>query len=151
MEPYKLDRNIRLICIPASSFPDGVAAAHQKLHSLLPATQRRTIFGVSWPDGKGSLIYKACAEETYPGETENLGGETFIVKKGDYISILIHDFMSNMSAFGTAFQELCSDPRIDPQGAAIEMYLSEKDVRCMVRLDPSKQAATQSNPHSILN
>lgn len=151
MEQYTLDRDIKLICIPATSFPDGVAAAYEKLHSLLPATQRRATFGISWPDGKGSLVYKACVEETYPGETESLGAETFIVKKGDYISIVIHDFMSDLSAFGKAFQELCSDPRIDPQGAAVEMYLSEKDVRCMVRLDPSKQAAALSNQHSILN
>lgn len=145
MEPYTLERDIKLICIPATSFPDGVAAAHQKLHSLLPVTQRRTIFGISWPDGKGGLVYKAGAEETFPGETEKLGGETFIVKKGDYISILIHDYMSDLSAFGKSFQLLCSDPRIDPQGAAVEMYLSEKDVRCMVRLDPAKKPTPLSH------
>jgi len=135
MEKYTLGRDIKLICIPAASFPDGVEAAHKKLHSLLPATQRRMIYGISWPDGKGSLVYKAGVEETHPGETEKLGGETFIVKKGDYISILIHDYMADLPAFGKAFQELCSDPRIDPQGAAVEMYFNEKDVRCMVRLN----------------
>src|ERR1700754_1318917 len=100
MEQYTLNRDIKLICIAASSFPDGVAAAHQKLHSLLPVAQRRNIFGISWPDGKGSLVYKAGAEETFPGETEELGGEPFIVKAGNYISILIHDYMSNIPAFG---------------------------------------------------
>lgn len=134
MEQYSLDRDIKLVCIPATSFPNGVGEAHHKLHALLPPTERRTIFGISWPDGKGSLIYKAGAEEAYPGETEKLGGENFVVKKGNYISIMIHDYMSNMSAFGKAFEELCSDPRIDPKGAAVEMYLSDKDVRCMVRL-----------------
>ena len=134
MEHYHLDRDIRLICLRASSFPTGVANAHQRLHSLLPATQRRMIYGISWPDGKGSLIYMAGVEETYPGETEQLGGETFIVKKGTYSSILIHNYMSNMSAFGQAFKQLTADPAIDPQGACVEMYLSEVDVRCMVRL-----------------
>ena len=151
MEQYSLDHDIRLICIAATSFPDGVTAAYQKLHSLLPDMQRRTIFGISWPDGKGSLVYKAGAEEAYPGEAEKVGGETFIVKQGDYISILIHDFMSDLSAFGKAFLELCSDPRIDPQGAAVEMYLSEKDVRCMVRLDPSKHSSGLSHQYSTLN
>ena len=148
MEPYTLERDIKLICIPASSFPDGVAAAHQKLHALLPPTQRRKIFGISWPDGKGSLVYKAGTEETYPGETEKLGGETFIVKKGHYISILIHNYMSDMPAFGKAFKELCADPRIDPQGAAVEMYYDEKDVRCMVRLDPARESRPAASAES---
>jgi hypothetical protein len=42
-------------------------------------------------------------------------------------------------AFSKAFKELCADPRIDPQGAAVEMYYDEKDVRCMVRLDPARE------------
>ncbi|HEY6899200.1 MAG TPA: hypothetical protein VI233_01095 [Puia sp.] len=135
MEQYTLDHDIKLLCIPAANFPEGVAAAHRKLHSLLPLTERRTTFGISWPDGKGSLVYKAGAEEAYPGETEKLGGETFIVRKGKYISIMIHDYMSNIPAFGKAFKELCSDPRIDPHGAAVEMYLNDREVRCMVRLN----------------
>ena len=138
MEPYNLDRDIKLVCFRAASFPDGVMAAHQKLHSLLPNTWKRNICGISWPDGKGSLVYMAGAEESQPGETEQLGGEAFIVKKGYYLSILIHDYMSDLPAFGKAFTELCSDPRIDPHGIAVEMYLSEKEVRCMVQLDPAK-------------
>jgi hypothetical protein len=136
MEPYKLDRDIRLLCIPAASFPDGVAAAYQKLHSLVPPTGGRHFFGISWLDSKGGMIYKACAEEAYTGEAEKFGAETFVVKKGDYISIVLHDFMADTSAFGRAFRELTADPRIDPQGAGVEMYLSEKEVRCMVRLAP---------------
>ena len=138
MEPYKLDHDIKLLCIPAASFPDGVAAAYQKLHSLVPPKDGRKFFGISWMDSKGGMVYKACVEEAYPGETEKLGGETFVVKKGDYISILLHDFMTDTSVFGRAFRELTADPRIDRQGAGVEMYLSENDVRCMVRLDPQK-------------
>lgn len=138
MEPYNLDRDIKLVCFRAASFPDGVMAAHQKLHSLLPDTGNRNTFGISWPDGKGSLIYMAGAEESQPGEAQQLGGEIFIVKKGDYLSIPIHDYMSDIPAFGKAFNELFADPRVDPIGAAVEMYLNEKEVRCMVRLDPAK-------------
>jgi len=138
MEPYKLDHDIKLLCIPAATFPDGVAAAYQKLHSLVPPAGGRQFFGISWMDSKGGIIYKACVEEAYPGETEKFGAETFVVKKGDYISIVLHDFMSDTSVFGRAFRELTADPRIDPQGAGVEMYLSEKDVRCMVRLVPQQ-------------
>jgi hypothetical protein len=138
MEPYKLDHDIKLLCIPAASFPDGVAAAYRKLHSLVPPTRGRKFFGISWMDARGEMIYKACVEEAYPGETEQLGGETFVVKKGDYISIVLHDFMSDTSVFGKAFRQLTAGPRIDPQGAGVEMYLGPDEVRCMVRLDPQK-------------
>jgi hypothetical protein len=47
--------------------------------------------------------------------------------------------MKNIPAMGQAFQEMCSDKRIDSNGYCIEMYLNNnKDVLCMVRLDPAK-------------
>lgn len=35
MEKFILDRDIPVICIQAKSFPEGVLAAHQSLHSIV--------------------------------------------------------------------------------------------------------------------
>ncbi len=135
MEKYHLPDDITAMYITASSFPDGVLAAHQKLHSLVPMADspERKYFGISFPID-GTIVYKAAAEELTQGEAKQLGLETYLMKKGEYISIDIHDYMKNLSAIGNAFHELLENPRIDPNGACVEWYISNEDVKCMVRL-----------------
>lgn len=134
MEKYHLPENITAMYITASSFPEGVLAAHQKLHSLVPMSEspERKYFGISFPID-GTIVYKAAAEELTDGKASQLGLETYIIKKGEYTSIDIHDFMKNISAIGDAFNELLENQRIDPNGACVEWYMND-DVKCMVRL-----------------
>ena len=139
MEQYKLDRDIRTVCVAATSFPAGIKDAFDRLNKLLGASAAgRQFYGISHKNEKGEIIYKAAAEERPEGEANHLGAEHFIIKKGTYISIYIKGFLSNIPAIGNAFQELLADPRIDPQGACIEIYEGMENVRCMIRLDPSK-------------
>ena len=99
----------------------------------------RQFFGISYPETPSKIIYKAAVEESYPGEGEKLGCETFIIKKGQYISIYIKDFMKDIPKIGQSFQELLADERIDPNGCCVEEYINDKDVRCMVRLKGSSK------------
>lgn len=119
--------------INASSFPNGVLAAHQKLHSLIPFSTDRKYFGVSRPEN-GAIVYKAAAEEKEPGEAEKLNLETLILKKGRYIGLTIHDYMKDIPAIEKTFNLLTSQPDIDPQGYCVEEYISQNDMLCMVRL-----------------
>lgn len=136
MEKYHLPEDISAMYITASSFPDGVLAAHQQLHSLVPRSEsdNRKYFGISFPNHEGTIIYKAAAEELNDGEAESLGLETYLIKKGEYISIDISDFMNNIPSIGKAFEELIADPHIDPDGACVEWYMNDNDMKCMVRL-----------------
>ena len=134
MEKYILDKDINTICVKASSFPEGVMEAHNTLHALLSNEPDRKYFGISRPEGNNGIIYKAAAEELHDGEAEKLNLETFVIKKGNYTSIFIPDFMKDIPAIGKAFQELLANPEIDHNGACIECYINDKDVRCMVRL-----------------
>lgn len=134
MEKYQLPESISAMYITASSFPEGVLAAHQQLHRLVPRTDSRKYFGISFPNQDGKIIYKAAAEEVGDGEAEKLGLETYLIKEGTYISIDIHDFMNNVDAIGKAFDKLIADPRIDLNGACVEWYVTDDVVKCMVRL-----------------
>jgi len=78
--------------------------------------------------------YKAAAKELKSGEAETLGLETFIIKKGVYISELIIDFMSDIPSIGRTFQKLLAQPGLDPNGYCLEIYINNKDVRCLVGL-----------------
>lgn len=138
MEKYQLDREIKVFYIQADSFPAGVMAAWQKLHSLFPEPRERKYFGISWPEDKDAIVYKAATEENYPGEAVKYGCETFLIKKGEYTSTVIVDFMKDVQRIGAAFRELLGNPQIDPGGCCVEVYFNEKDVRCMVRLEDVK-------------
>lgn len=138
IENYMLKDDVKLVCFEARSFPDGVQEAFRILDETLPDSVNRKLFGISFPGEDGRIVYKAAAQESIDGEALNLGRESFTVRSGSYISVFIKDFMDDESGLGNAFHELLADPRIDPNGSCVEMYVGEKDVRCMVRLDPMK-------------
>lgn len=135
METTKLDNDITVMYVTATSFPEGVMAAHQKLHSLIPFSTQRKYFGLSRPEGgDGEIVYKAAAEILESGEAEKLNLDTISIKKGNYISVTLHDYMKDPPAIGDTFQQMIARPDIDPEGYCVEWYLSDKDVQCMVRL-----------------
>ncbi|MCL4551470.1 MAG: transcriptional regulator [Bacteroidetes bacterium] len=138
MEKYKLNSDIKVICVTADSFPSGILGAHNTLHSMLPSDNGRNFFGISSPDRKGDIIYKAAVEESFEGEAEKLGSETFVIRKGEYIRIPIQNFINDVLSIDRAFKNLIADPRIDPHGVCVEMYTGSDDMRCMVRLDPAE-------------
>lgn len=133
METINIDDDIKVFYVEAKSFPDGIMEAHQKLHSRVPFSTNRKYFGISRPEN-GVIVYRAATEETYAGEAEQYHCDTLVLRKGNYISATIHDYMKEPPVIGKTFDQLLADPNIDPQGYCVEWYLSRKDVRCMVRL-----------------
>ena len=133
MEKYFLKEDVDVFYITAVSFPDGIMDAHQKLQSLLPSTRGRNFFGISYPDKTGTIIYKAAVEESYPGEAEKYGCKTFVIPKGEYISTLLTDWQKDKTIISRTFKKLLSDPKIDKNGFCLEMYLSENEMRCLVK------------------
>jgi hypothetical protein len=134
MELYQVDNDINVFCVTASSFPNGVMAAHKQLHSLVNDSPEREYFGLSKPNEKGVIVYKAAARELTEGEAKLPGCESFVIEKGVYASIYIRNFCDDIQSIGNAFQQLISHPNLDPKAYCIECYIGEKDVRCMVKL-----------------
>ena len=132
METVTFDKDIKVMYKTASSFPEGVLAAHQALHALIPFTTERRYFGISRPEN-GVIVYRASAEEMEPGEAEKIKCETLVLKKGNYLSITIHDFMKDIPAVEKTFNILTVQPGIDPQGYCVEEYVGN-DMLCMIRL-----------------
>lgn len=140
MDIFILEKDIRIFCVTAESFPEGIMAAFHKLHSIIPSNGKRRNFGISRPDSNGKIIYKAAVEESFGGESCISGCEVFIIKSGEYISITVKDFMKNIKQIGESFKELTSHPGIDPDGWCIEIYSNENDVLCMVKLAETIEA-----------
>jgi hypothetical protein len=140
MELFRLEKDIKLFCIKADSFPDGIKTAHQKLVSITASYGKCNYFGVSYLFDN-EILYMAAAELKNDDEPIPAGCETYTLNKGNYISIYIPDFSTDISQIDKAFKILLADPRIDENGCCAECYLPEgtdgtnaKDIRCMVRL-----------------
>jgi predicted transcriptional regulator YdeE len=133
MENFIVRHDMKVLCITATSFPEGIQKAHETLHAHIPFSAERKYFGLSRPEN-GVIIYKAAAEEKKAGEAENLGCETIVIKSGQYICLTVVNFMDDIPAIGKAFRELLTYPGLDPEGYCVEWYLNEKDVKCMIRI-----------------
>jgi len=139
MEITIVDKDIRLICKQALSFPEGIGGAFKELEQLVGDVNERIFYGLSRPEGGKGIVYKAALTELFDGEAEQLQAECFVVKKGNYISETILNWHSDEKSIGNAFKQLLQDQRIDfKDGICVERYLNDKDVICMVRLDPEK-------------
>ena len=138
MEEYIIPEDIHVICIVASSFPEGVKAAHKKLHSLIPFSNQRRYFGISWGQENGIIHYQAAADVMNEDELNIPGTKQFVIRKGNYMSVVLHDYMEEIAGIGKAFTELLSLPNIDPNGYCLEWYISDREVRCMVPLDQER-------------
>jgi predicted transcriptional regulator YdeE len=132
----QLHEEIFLRCVTASSFPDGVMAAHQELHRYLPFDGSRRYYGLSRPEqsAKGNIVYRAAAEESGSDHAAGNDLDRLTIAPGKYASVLVKKYMQSLSLIGEAFRILIALPNVDPQGYCIEWYLNNEDVCCMVRV-----------------
>jgi hypothetical protein len=133
MEQIQLYEDITVYFIQATSFPDGVLAAHEALHAMHAYDPKRRYFGVSRPE-HGKINYKAAAEEMNPGEYAGKGLGSLTIPKGTYQCVLIRDFMKNIPAIAHTFTDLILTPGLDPKTWCVEWYQGMNDVLCMVRM-----------------
>ncbi len=134
METMIIQQDIPVFYVEASSFPEGILAAHQQLHSTVPFSSNRRYFGISRPEDE-VIRYKAAAEELQPGEAEQFGRKKMVLKKGSYISETIKDYAKDIQVIGKTFEQLMNYPGLDPQGYCVEWYINGTDVQCMIRLE----------------
>ena len=113
MLKYTLPKDISVVCITASSFPEGVKAAHDKLHELLPAIKERTCYGISHGSIGNRIVYKAAASEAFEGEGKKYDLESLVIRKGEYLGVAITGWMKHTEKIGMAFQELLAHPEFD--------------------------------------
>ncbi len=131
MQIYKLDQDIPVLCESAATFPDDIKGSFERLQAKCQST--RTMYGLSRMEG-GKIVYKAAAERQATDDAAAMACETFDIPKGSYFYIDVVDWPSNIPAIGQAFDTLCTQSEIDPQGYCVEWYMNNKDVRCMIRL-----------------
>ena len=133
MEIFTIKEDIKVFCLKAKSFPDGIKEVFEKLHRVAPIAEKRTYYGISYPE-RGKIKYSAAANELYDGELSHQEMEPFVIKKGNYLLIEIKDFMKHIPSIEKAFKQLTRDKRIDPNGVCLEWYINNSTCRCMVKM-----------------
>ena len=133
MENFTLNKDIHLICVRATSFPDGIQEAMEKLEQVDSSIATRTFYGVSHGSDNG-IIYWAAVQEAFSGEANTFKLESYKLKKGVYASETLNNIMDNEEKIGQTFEKLLEHPHLDPMGECIEWYKSINEVQCMVRI-----------------
>lgn len=132
MENLTVNTEIQLVCVRATSFPDGIMAAYKKLGQRVNVKER-PVYGISHGSDTG-IIYWASAEAKSKSEAAELGLESYTIKKGIYATETLNDITGNEQVIGNAFNRLLNHPKLDETGECIEWYKSANEVICMVRL-----------------
>ncbi len=145
MDSFTFQEDLPTYSVTASTFPEGILAAHQKLQEQLPPNDRRNYFGISWQQEDGTIIYKAAAEKMESDGDAISHLDTFVIKNGPYNSFYISDYMSNPESISQAFKLLLEQHEVDPKGYCLEWYVNEKDVKCMVPLGEDYKGFTGLN------
>ena len=102
MEKITIENDIKVFIVTAESFPEGIKEAFNKLNEKIPLSSVKRIFGLSRPEN-GIIVYKAAAEVNDTNEAEKIISDTLVIKKGNYISRTIHDYMKDLPAIGKSF------------------------------------------------
>lgn len=131
MQIYELKKDVKVICVEATSFPGGIKNAFNRLYNQVPDTKLRNIFGISKPQN-GLIIYKAAAAENFEGEATRLGLQTFVIQKGNYLGEALMDWQKNEMMIGSIFERLVADKRLDGSAHCIEWYKNERELVCLV-------------------
>ena len=134
MEQIRIENDIPVYRIKASSFPAGIKAAHEKVHTLFPHDKARKYYGISQGAGGGQIVYWAAVSKL-PGEPDQKEvAESFVIRKGKYISIYIKNWMLKETSVAEAFHQLLQYEGIDMNGYCLEEYPNATDIRCSVPL-----------------
>ena len=134
MEIKNLPEDINVLYVKAESFPLGIKAAHEKIHSIVNEEDKRRYFGISWMNKNNEIEYLAAAEALNPNESDKYGCSTFTIRKGDYISETLLDWCKPEGRVAAVFQEMLKHPQLDKNGYCLEIYLNDTDMECLVKL-----------------
>ncbi|MEP6844714.1 MAG: DinB family protein [Panacibacter sp.] len=144
MEIYHISHNITVFGNKVKTFPQGVAEAFHDLIKMLPQGDERPYYGLSWCVGN-NITYIAAAEQMAEGEASNYACNIYTIKKGEYLSIPVYDWLNKTASIKNVFEEIMKDKRADDQSPAIEMYKNNKEMLCLVAVKRSIESLEEFN------
>ena len=134
MEKYSIEKDIKVLCATAMSFPDCIQEAFDSLVNILPMIEGRNYYGLAYQGVSGKIIYKAAAEQLSDNEEKISGFESFVINKGEFLAETVMDWRKHLNQIGPIFMKLVKDPRVDRDYPCLEWYKNDNEMMCLVRL-----------------
>ena len=124
--------------LEVKTFPLGIGETFEKLVKMLPGGFDRSFYGISYMKN-GKMIYYAAAEEKNDGEAEKYGCEQLMVEKGEWLIESINNWRSKTDCIKDVFMEMMKDENVDKTKPAVEWYMNDKEMVCMLKSKKYKE------------
>ena len=135
MEKYTLPNDLKTFGIQVKTFPTGIKEAFDELVKTVPKGDLRPFYGIS-ECTKDGIVYIAAALETFEGEGEKYGYQTYTIEKGEYLSVTVFDWLKKTDSIKNVFEEMFKDERSDRSKPCVEIYKNDDEMVCIVKTDP---------------
>jgi len=133
MERLQLNHNITVMGFQVKTFPDRIGEAFNSLIQKIPDGPDRPCYGISYvADDK--IVYLAAIAEKTKGEATKYGYENYTIRKGEYQTTTVHDWLSKTATIKDVFQAMLPDKCPTREMPCIEWYKSNEEMLCMVPL-----------------
>lgn len=135
IEIKKFPKDMQVVFVEASSFPEGIQDAFDKLELRVRNIKKVSYFGISNPEQGRGIVYRAAAATLPAIDTHENNLQSLTIKGGEYYSVRLEDVKASPQTLSEAFEKILSQPHIDPEGHCIEVYdhFGSKGVECIVR------------------
>lgn len=134
MQTIKILNDVKLFYIQATSFPDGIKDAFNKLENSLPTKQGREFYGI-YEENENGISYKAAVLEQFKNEGDKYSCKYFILEKGKYLSESINNWETKIEKIGETFDKMFEMENVNPKSPSIEHYKTLNELVCMVKLN----------------
>lgn len=135
MKEFNFPEDVNVFGFPVNTFPAGIGDAFDILiQKTGDSAGARNYYGLS-EFKNGKMIYYALAEEKFPGEGEKYNYEKFTIEKGDYLTVAVSEWQKKTNCIKDVFSEIIQDPRANKTKPAIEWYINENEMMCLVQMN----------------
>ena len=140
MDKLTVKNNLSVLGFQVKTFPDGIGEAFDSLMNMVPDGLDRSYYGISYMKGD-EVIYYAAVAENYPGEAEKYNCSRYVIEKGEYVTTTIKDWKKKTHTIKDVFGEMMKENCPDFDRPAIEWYINDSEMLCMIRIAQAEGVA----------
>lgn len=113
MKTFHIKEDIKIFGFQVSTFPVGVGEAFDSIAAKIGGFNR-PFYGISHMTEDGHIVYIAAAEERLDDEAERFFYNRYIIEKGEYISVILRDWLKKIDSMKDIFGEFDEEPKSRP-------------------------------------
>jgi predicted transcriptional regulator YdeE len=122
---------LRLLVAQAETFPEGAAAAFERVESGLPTLRGRKLYGVVYTTPEGVRYYAGVVPEDEQ-ESERLGLPVLTVPAGPYARANLMHWEEHRDDIGPVVDQMIESVDYDPSRPVLEFYRSSFELQLHV-------------------